>query len=819
MGQLVRGAPGLYLQGLPTEPVLQLTAVTGFVGITERGPVHRPEPIRNWDEYLTVFGQPIDYGYLPHAVFGFFRNGGGKCFVVRVADITDLTSLNDPGRCPRVDLLRAAHNAAPINDSDGMETIRIEAIDQGRWGNSIRYDIRPGTQRHMLLTTLTASATPGATTIAVADPFDFQQDMGIRLAPPGDLLGGILAQVQSVDGAARMVTLKSALPAALVRGTQVLGQGFRLLVRCGDRMEVFDNLSMSQTHPRYVVAAVNGPDETLPYIARQEQGHSILVRVRQVFGADNLSRPLSRFRPVGPAPPSNVLGEGGDGFRYAAATMTDATNQNSITLVARAAPDNVQAVGSKGNALRVRAADFTTRLALATAAGDHTIVVENSDGLTVGDALVLTQPGNQALSETRSVAGIDMGSNEVRLTAGLANRYPLGTPARVMGRFTLSVFQGASLEPAEVHRNLSTDQASLRYFRSLLGNDSSLLCGDVSDVPGPPVGETQLLGGRDPGTIDYRWYTGYDGAEYFLPPGAPAGTRYGLATLEGEEEIDLVAMPDLAGQTLLTSDELNNPTTLYLQAYRQVLYHAGKCGDRLALIDPRADTTPEAAVLIPQQLSDPATAKFGAFYYPWLKLADGQTERLVPPSGFIAGVIARADRESGVVRAPANYPLQDVVDLAVLLEQADQDDLNPAGINCARKFERPVIELWGARTLSADPDARYVNVRRLLIAVKKAVVQTLRWTVFEPTGPQLWRRIEANLQSLMQTLVAGGATAAAGDRESFFVKCDAETNPPAATDAGQVIANVGIALLAPAEFILLNVKRTPESVNVSEQGG
>src|SRR5262249_17433373 len=158
----------------------------------------------------------------------------------------------------------------------------------------------------------------------------------------------------------------------------------------------------------YVVAVVNGPDETLPYIARQEQGHSILVHIGQVLGADN----LSRFRPVAPAPGSDLLGGGGDGFRYGAATLTDATSQNCITVVARAAPSNVQALGSKGNAIRVRAADFTTRLALATAAGDSTIVVENSDGLVAGDALVLTDPANQALSETRSVVGIDVGSNE-----------------------------------------------------------------------------------------------------------------------------------------------------------------------------------------------------------------------------------------------------------------------------------------------------------------------------------------------------------------------------------------------------------------------
>src|SRR5262245_10188034 len=538
MGQLVRGAPGLYLQGLPSQPVLQLTAVTGFVGVTERGPLHRPEPIRGWDEYLTVFGQPIDYAFLPQAVFAFFRNGGGKCFVVRVADMTDLASQNVAGRCPRVDLLLPARNSAPINDSDGNETIRIEAIDQGRWGNGIRYDIRPGTQRHMPLTTLTASAAVGATTVAVADPFDFQQDMDIRLAPPGDPFGGILAQVQSVDGAASTVTLKAALAAPLVRGTLVLGQGFKLIVRHGDRLEVFDNLSMSRTHVRYVVAVVNGPAETLPYIARQDQGHSILVRISQVLGGAD----QSRFRPVAPAPGSDVLAGGGDGFRYSAATLQDATNQDSITVVARAAPNNLQALGGKGNAIRVRAADFATRLALAAAAGVNRIVVENSDGLVVGDSLTLASP---ALRETRSISGSPPGSNTVVLTAALTNGYPLGATARVAGRFSLSVFQGASLEPAEVHRNLSADPASPRYFRGLLGNNSSLLCGDGPDVlRQPPTDEAQLAGGRDPGSIDYRWYTGYDGAQYFVPPGALAGRLYGLATLEREEEIDLVAIPD-----------------------------------------------------------------------------------------------------------------------------------------------------------------------------------------------------------------------------------------------------------------------------------
>src|SRR5262249_59409598 len=110
------------------------------------------------------------------------------------------------------------------------------------------------------------------------------------------------------------------------------------------------------------------------------------------------------------------------------------------------------------------------------------------------------------------------------------NSYRLGASARVAGRFVLSVFQGPDLEPAEVHRNLSADPLSARYFRGVLGSNSLLLCGDGPDVLlQPPVGEARLAGGRDPGSIDYRWYTGYDGAQYFVPPGPPPGRRHGRA--------------------------------------------------------------------------------------------------------------------------------------------------------------------------------------------------------------------------------------------------------------------------------------------------
>ena len=151
-----------------------------------------------------------------------------------------------------------------------------------------------------------------------------------------------------------------------------------------------------------------------------------------------------------------------------------------------------------------------------------------------------------------------------------------------------------------------------------------------------------------------------------------------------------------------------------------------------------------------------------------------------------------------------------------MLEQADQDDLNPAGVNCVRKFEKPAIELWGARTLSTDP-ARALRQRPPPADRRQeGDARTPEWTVFEPNGPTLWRRIQANLESLMQTLVAGGATRGIR-RQVLLRQMRRETQSARGHRRRPGDCHVGIALVAPAEFILLNVKRTPDGVNVTEE--
>ncbi|WP_338699858.1 phage tail sheath subtilisin-like domain-containing protein [Bradyrhizobium sp. 26S5] len=797
MDQLVRGAPGLYARGLAPEPSTPSSAVAGFVGISERGPLHQPQPIFSWDEYVSIFGQPLDHAFLSDAVHGFFGNGGKKCFVVRVGD------LGAGNGDQNGDHLAAAKRMLKVRDDGSM--IEVAAINNGRWGNEIQVSAGAGSQPNFLLTSLVAESIGNK--LGLDSTLDLIEGMKINLVPPGNPFGAVPAVIKDVDHNSRTVHLRDPLDRNLPRGTAVSGGGFRLTVTCDALIEIFDNLSVSPTHARYFADVINAPD-SMPYGDRPARGHSILIQV-----APGL-RGTGRSVPPEAVEKSGRLTGGGDGSRSSSGHLRPPGGDGVITLTARAEYADVR--GSRGNNIGVRAVAFGTRAALAVAARDQRVVVENADGFAVGDDLILRTP-DTALSETAKIGGL-LPDNGIILASPLSNAFPVGAIVSVDKRFSLLVFRGDDPEPIETHRNLSVADGP-RFFVGQLEQASRLLRGAASKAAeeGGNVAEVSLSGGRDPGDMEVGWYTGYQGEAYFAPAGGTPGERYGLATLEAIGEIDLVAVPDLASQSGTPPASGSADDEPYVLALRHVLHHAATCGDRLALLDAPAGTDPGRVISIAQRLADNDTARFGALYYPWLRLGDRGPGRTVPPSGFVAGVIAQADQFGGVNRAPANYPLNDVVDLEILLDGTEQDPLNRAGVNCIRRFERPVMELWGARTLSSDPASRYVNVRRLVIAVKKLLGNSLQWSVFEPNGPALWARIRTALQSQMQTLVLGGATAAGGSG-SFFVQCDAETNPRETSEAGQVIARVGIAPTEPAEFIFLNVTRAQGSVSVTEAG-
>lgn len=204
----------------------------------------------------------------------------------------------------------------------------------------------------------------------------------------------------------------------------------------------------------------------------------------------------------------------------------------------------------------------------------------------------------------------------------------------------------------------------------------------------------------------------------------------------------------------------------------------------------------------------PTASDHSALYFPWIQAANPISGKIefVPPSGHMAGVFARVDAQRGVHKAPANEPVRGALGLKYAISARQQDGLNPHGVNCLRKLDG-AIKVWGARTVGGEKnlDFRYVNVRRLFNYLRGSLEQGTSWAVFEPNNADLWARITRNVSAFLTTVWAGGGLFGDKPEEAFYVKCDAETNPPAMRDLGHVVTEIGVAISRPAEFVVFKL--------------
>lgn len=204
---------------------------------------------------------------------------------------------------------------------------------------------------------------------------------------------------------------------------------------------------------------------------------------------------------------------------------------------------------------------------------------------------------------------------------------------------------------------------------------------------------------------------------------------------------------------------------------------------------------------------------YGAVYTPWVKMLDptgvSLEPILVPPSGFVAGLYAKTDAQRGVWKAPAgvNVGLGGAVGLAVNFTDVQQGNLNDKNVNCIRQFASAGIVLWGARTLSADPEWKYIPVRRMAIFLRVSIYRGIQFAVFEPNDEPLWSQLRLNIGSFMTVLFRRGAFQGATPSQAFFVKCDGETTTQDDINLGIVNVLVGFAPLKPAEFVVVKISQ------------
>jgi hypothetical protein len=274
----------------------------------------------------------------------------------------------------------------------------------------------------------------------------------------------------------------------------------------------------------------------------------------------------------------------------------------------------------------------------------------------------------------------------------------------------------------------------------------------------------------------------------------------GLAALAEVDDIAIVAAPDIGS----AEPDLRFTMT------QSLIAHAEKCRYRIAVVD----GPPSASMNQIRAFRGNFDTKYAALYHPWIEILDPSgpaapgvpTQKLeLPPSGFVAGIYARNDISRGVFKAPANEVVFGLTRFEMNINQGRNEVLNPEHINSLRFFPGRGNRVWGARTLSSDPEWLYVNVRRLFIFLEHSIDKATQWAVFEPNGEALWRNITRTVKDFLEVQWRNGALLGSTPDEAYFVLCDRSTMSQNDLDNGRLICLIGVAPVKPAEFVIFRI--------------
>lgn len=317
---------------------------------------------------------------------------------------------------------------------------------------------------------------------------------------------------------------------------------------------------------------------------------------------------------------------------------------------------------------------------------------------------------------------------------------------------------------------------------------------DPAPIPPTPLTLLSGLGNAavEPNVANAGDFNGQSGP-IFNAPDEELGRDNGFVGLANVDEISLIAIPDAVrdGMGPITTAAINQCEDLR---------------DRFAIVSVGQGQSQITPDLRPQR-----DTTYAGLYYPWIRVYDPEDDdfKLIPPTGHVAGIFARTDIERGVHKAPANEVVRGANNMEFPVTKGMQDLLNPRGVNCIRDF-RPDgrgIRLWGARTMSSDPEWTYVNVRRLFMFVEESIDEGTQWVVFEPNHEPTWARVVRSVTNFLIRVWKSGALQGVTQDEAFFVKCDRTTMTQDDIDTGKLICYIGIAPVKPAEFVIFRISQ------------
>jgi hypothetical protein len=336
-----------------------------------------------------------------------------------------------------------------------------------------------------------------------------------------------------------------------------------------------------------------------------------------------------------------------------------------------------------------------------------------------------------------------------------------------------------------------------RHYATVINTNSGLVYAQPPGVGTPPLSGSEDADLDSQPTNANGFPTpvsapGSDGSppdddDYIGSDNGP-GARTGIESLQDVEDIRIIGAPGRFADTV----------------HNALISQAERMRYRFAVLDPNIASTSVNQILADRNLYD---TSFAALYVPWLEVVENGQRLQLPPSGHVMGIYARSDVERGVGKAPANEVVRGIVGLQTYITTGEQEVLNPRNVNCIRRFEGRGLRVWGARTLSSDPEFRYVNVRRVLIFLEASIDRGTQYVVFEPNTPSTWSRVANSVSAFLNTQWRNGLLFGRRPEDAFFVRCDETTMSADDVQNGRLIVQIGVAIVRPAEFVIFRIEQ------------
>jgi len=283
--------------------------------------------------------------------------------------------------------------------------------------------------------------------------------------------------------------------------------------------------------------------------------------------------------------------------------------------------------------------------------------------------------------------------------------------------------------------------------------------------------------------------------------------REGIGALEALDNVTLVCAPDLA-----MAFQRGWITDIEFRSTQKKMYeHCEKMKYRFAILDSPHNRTTVQQIREWRLNEAGYDTSYAALYFPWIQIEDPLNpgkKKAIPPCGHVAGIYARTDDERGVHKAPANEQVKGVIDLPLNVLSAEQETLDPQGVNCIRKFPGRGIRVYGANTLSTtDKSWKFISTRRLFNYVGASIDNATQWAVFEPNDEKLWAKVRRNVTSFLRNVWRSGALFGSSPEEAFYVRCDADLNNDDVLRLGQMIVEIGLRPVYPAVYVIFRISQ------------